>query len=70
MCIRDRCTAVRLNLIPIFKNIIDMRKWLANSLKKDNMALKKGGLSRPFFANKKASHAVFKAITNSNSSIK
>ena len=70
MLLNERCTAVRLNLIPAFKNILDMRKWLGDSLKKYNVTLNRGSLSRPFFANTRASHEVFKAITNSNSSIK
>jgi len=71
MKVNERCTAVRLNLIPSFTNIMGMKKWLINSLKKDNISFNRGkSLTRPFFANKKASHAVFKAITNSNSSKK
>ena len=47
---KERCTAVRLNLIPSFGNIFDMKKWLKNYLTKDNQSINRGKISRPFFS--------------------
>ena len=64
---KERCTAVRLKLIPSFKESSKLQGWIVNSLASSSTRQGKKIIKRPFFASKNASQSVFEVMKNINS---